>query len=103
MSAHESLNQHQFNIEHFPPASEMSACAAVKASVGDERIGGLSWVHRPGTEDHGRVMLVAVHPEHQRKGVATALFNHVKTLGVPIHHATSGLSEDGKAWSATVR
>lgn len=42
----------------------------------DPRIGDISYSH---TKEHGvRVKMMRVHPDHRRKGVATAMVNHLK-------------------------
>lgn len=101
MSAHEALSSDQFSIERLP-TPEGSVTGRARASLAGEHVGGLSWWEAPGTADHGRIVNVAVHPDHRRKGIATALFEHAKAAGVPIHHST-GLSEDGKAWAAVTK
>jgi ribosomal protein S18 acetylase RimI-like enzyme len=50
---------------------------------------------------NGRVRDIAVHPEWQRKGIATAMWNHAKTNELNPKHSAE-LTDDGKAWSKKV-
>jgi GNAT superfamily N-acetyltransferase len=49
----------------------------------------------------GTVRDIAVHPEWQRKGIATAMWNHAKANGLEPKHSPVR-TDDGRAWSAKV-
>ena len=49
----------------------------------------------------GELDTVMVKPEHQRQGVATAMWNHAKVVGINAHHGRHRTKE-GDAWARTV-
>lgn len=50
-----------------------------------------------------KVRNVFVKPEFQRKGIATALWNHAVDNGLgPEHSSPDSQTEDGKAWAKKV-
>lgn len=49
-----------------------------------------------------KVRNVIVKPEWQRKGVATALWNHAVENGLNPQHSPEAQTEDGKAWAKKV-
>jgi GNAT superfamily N-acetyltransferase len=48
-----------------------------------------------------RVQEIAVNESHQRKGIATALWNHAKTITPEIQHSEAR-TPDGDAWVASL-
>jgi len=58
-------------------------------------IGHLEW-----SADTGEIKDVNVTPEHQRKGLATAMFNKAKTI-TPVKHSAVRTPE-GDAWAKSV-
>lgn len=70
----------------------------VEAHHGGERVGYLHW---QGTT--GRVVNVDVDDVHQRKGVATAMWNHANSLpGVRKPQHSPHRTPKGDAWSKSV-
>lgn len=57
--------------------------------------GVLSWF------PNGEIAMVSVNPAYRREGIATRLYELAKQIEPRLHHS-SDLTEDGKAWSATV-
>lgn len=51
----------------------------------------------------GKVLNVQVDPEHQRKGLATAMWDKAHTVGVntPVH--SLGLSAEGAKWKKSLK
>jgi GNAT superfamily N-acetyltransferase len=45
----------------------------------------------------GEVGTVEVHPDYQRAGVATALFDHARSINPEVHHSEN-LSPAGRKW-----
>lgn len=58
-------------------------------------IGVLLW------SDDGKIFSVDVERRHQRRGIATRMFELAKQVEPKVHHSTT-LTEDGKAWSKAV-
>jgi GNAT superfamily N-acetyltransferase len=56
--------------------------------------------HLEWSADTGEIKDVKVEPEHQRKGLATAMFNKAKEVA-PIEHAANRTPE-GEAWARSV-
>jgi GNAT superfamily N-acetyltransferase len=77
---------------------------AVVAHVsGNKRpVGRLSW-HRDDIDDNlgNKVSNVDVVPAHQRRGVATAMWEHAKQMNPALQHSHAR-TPDGRAWSAKV-
>ena len=54
--------------------------------------------------DGGRkVRNVFVKPEFQRKGIATALWNHATASGLNPQHSPEAQTEEGKAWAEKIK
>jgi len=69
--------------------------------VNGQQVGKLEVDKHP-SEARGVVSDIAIHPDHRRKGYATALLQHAREhLGFPIDHSER-LTDDGKAWSDKV-
>lgn len=80
-------------FEHYPDES-MPGAGALNAFIGDRHAGQISW--EPDGEIGG---LSVFDPELQRKGIATAMYNHAKTLHPNLHHVDESAQTDaGKAW-----
>jgi GNAT superfamily N-acetyltransferase len=56
--------------------------------------------HFEWSADTGEIKDVKVEPEHQRKGLATAMFNKAKTI-TPVRHSNVRTPE-GDAWAKSV-
>ena len=89
MSAQDSLNPLQFKYEEHPFVHY------VEASSQGEPVGGIEWHKKT-----GKIQQVTVKKEHRRKGVATSLFKHAKTIA-PIKHNNKKTPE-GTAWAKSV-
>lgn len=59
-------------------------------------VGSIAW--QPGD---GEVEWLDVHPDHQRQGIGTALFNHAQGIDSRLHHSDS-LSADGQAFAESM-
>jgi len=68
---------------------------AITAHSGGEEVGHLL-IRMDGVIDS-----VGVLPEHQRRGVATAMWNHAQALGLSPRHS-SKRTEEGHAWAKKV-
>jgi GNAT superfamily N-acetyltransferase len=80
---------YKFTDTH-PTSHELEA---FDPTVGDV-VGYLRW-HRKS----GRVEDVNVDKEHRRKGIATGLWNHAKTLGVTPPRHSGVRTESGASWA----
>ena len=74
---------------------------SIKAKKGDTEVGRLYWHQKGGTIEH-----IEVYPEHQRQGIATAMFNEAnrvakeRNVSAPTHSRKR--TEEGEAWAKTV-
>lgn len=57
-------------------------------------VGEMLW--EPG---EGDILDVSVHPEHRRKGIASAMLAHARSKYGDVHHDTTSLSAEGAAWA----
>lgn len=87
-------DQHTLIARH-PDASSEGWGPRGKLKDWKGRAGHISWYH------DGEVGGVEVHPDHQRKGIATELYRRAKEISPHIHHSED-LTSDGAAWSKTV-
>lgn len=69
---------------------------------GEQIIGRLTLSSPRPWQDNGRmVIMVEVHPDYQRRGIATAMWKYAKTQGLnPMHELIQ--TENGKAWASAV-
>jgi GNAT superfamily N-acetyltransferase len=57
--------------------------------------------HAPGQPQHGKIAAVEVSPRHQRKGLATAMYQHAERTGItPVHNQIR--TKEGDAWAQSV-
>jgi len=79
MAAHQHLNNVQFTFNDDPdePQERYSIDAYDKNT--NEHLGFMSWSGHAGF-DAGMLQSIDVSPKHQRKGVATEMFNHARKL-----------------------
>lgn len=74
--------------------------------------GGEAWSYPPNQESpsrisemvwdkDGTITSMGVHPEHRRKGVASAMWSHARGMGVPLRHS-SERSDAGDAWARSI-
>lgn len=80
-------------------------------SPGDYRYCPKVQAHKPGVpfpvgsiawQPHdGEVEYLDVHPDHQRQGIGTALFNHAQGIDPRLHHSDT-LSDDGSAFAQSM-
>ena len=55
----------------------------------------------PGKVNHGQIAGVEVHPNHRRKGLATAMYQHAQREGIaPVHNSMR--TDLGEAWAKGV-
>jgi GNAT superfamily N-acetyltransferase len=79
MAARKHLNNVQFRFEDTPDEPfERYAINAYNKET-NEHLGFMSWSGHPGS-DAGMLQSIDVAPEHQRKGIATGMFNHARKL-----------------------
>lgn len=69
---------------------------------GEEVIGRLALSSpRPFQQNARMVLMVEVHPDYRRQGIATAMWQYAKAQGLnPMHELIK--TEDGNAWSKAV-
>lgn len=72
----------------------------VTARLGGQEVGHVRWATEG--EHAGRVVYITVHPDHQRKGIASALFQHAKSVDPRVHHAHDNQTLEGRAWAQKV-
>lgn len=97
MSAGESLSQMQF--EHIERRGEHVIVAhhpEAPSGGWDNHAGHLSWF-----ADNGEVGGVEVHPDFQRRGLATEMWRQARELQPDLHHSEA-LTPDGQAWARKV-
>lgn len=76
----------QFRVEHHPVSR------SVYAYLGEQHVGTLLL-----NEDHS-VREVSVHPDHRRKGIATAMVEHANANGMKVNGSESSIrTDDGEA------
>ena len=90
MTASDHLSPAQFSIE----PSQRWDLRKYSAMRGDEKLGHIQIALGP---VQPTVSDVYVEPEHQRQGVATALWEHAKQQHPDLRHSMY-LSRDGEAW-----
>lgn len=66
-----------------------------------ERVGSMWLSHPRGPNDLSRtVSSVGVHEEHRRRGVASGMLDHARSLGLDVKHShPSARTPDGEAWT----
>jgi 8-oxo-dGTP diphosphatase len=76
----------------------------VQAYVGGQNVGHLYWhTHfRPGQYRPGEISSVWVHDDHQRRGIASAMLEHAKSIEPRVHHSHA-LTGEGRSWSTAAR
>jgi GNAT superfamily N-acetyltransferase len=103
MSASDHLSSLQF--KDYPDGTMGHRVEAVDKD--GEVVGSLQFV-RPAPEGEyqrrpvGTILKAIVHPDHQRKGVATEMLRRAREIEPAVHHDEHHLSEMGRAW-ATAR
>jgi rifampin ADP-ribosylating transferase len=70
----------------------------VRAFLGDEPVGWLQWTHAPDRDDHGEIEFVEVPGKHHRKGVATRMLEHARSIEPAVHHSTAR-TDAGAGWA----
>jgi hypothetical protein len=93
--ANRNLSSYQF--QHVPEGGLNEIHVYVKGKKREGVVGQLSWDHT------GMITSVAVHPDHQRLGMATEMHKRAKKINPGIHHAPeSKRTPEGLAWSGAV-
>lgn len=74
----------------------------VLVRLGEEVIGSLALSSpRPFQNNARMVLMVEVHPDYRRKGIATAMWEYAKAQGLnPTHELIK--TEDGNVWALAV-
>lgn len=100
MPAHENLSRQFSNYTlMFKPAPEDDDMAnhAIVAQQQGQHVGKMEW--DIGTGD---IVNIEVHPNHRRKGIATAMWNQAQDItGGNVGHSETR-SDDGEAWAQSV-
>jgi GNAT superfamily N-acetyltransferase len=100
MSASDHLSRLQFK-DH--PEGTMAHKVEAHDAAG-EVVGSLLFM-RPAPEGEyqrrpvGLILKAMVHPEHQRKGVATEMLRRAREIEPAVHHDEHHLSDMGRAWA----
>lgn len=90
-----NLSTYQF--EHIPGEKLSEIYAYEKGKKREGPIGNLSW------NQSGMITSVAVHPDHQRLGLATEMHRRASKVVPNLHHAPEDKrTPDGKQWSKVV-
>jgi GNAT superfamily N-acetyltransferase len=105
MAAEDNLSPHQFSAggrNYIVTADDTAYRTVVAHAEGNKRpVGRLSWYKEGNDNLSNKVANVDVVPAHQRRGVATAMWEHAKKLNPDIQHSHAR-TPDGRAWSAKV-
>ena len=83
---------HVREIDPFDVSDEADRAAGLFGD-GPDPMAQLAWRHG------GEVAMASTHPDHQRKGLATQLFNHVKTHLEPNLHHSPLQTPEGASWA----
>jgi ribosomal protein S18 acetylase RimI-like enzyme len=99
-----TFQHHPLGAAPFPDVIQPSekvdpgAFPAISAHVGDQMVGHMQWIG-----DHprkkGEIWDLRVHPDWQRRGVGTAMFDHVTDNIEPDLHHSPNLSDEGRAFA----
>jgi ribosomal protein S18 acetylase RimI-like enzyme len=73
----------------------------VTATRRKKKLGSMMMHNEPGAAHHGRLMNVEVEPQHQRKGIATAMWQHAERSGIKPQHSPHR-TDEGQAWASKV-
>jgi hypothetical protein len=100
MSAQNSLSSTQFNgYDLMFNKGDATGSHVIEAYLGKTGpVGHLEW----GAQT-GKVLNVQVEPDHQRKGLATAMWKLAQNTGVikPVH--SLGISDQGQKWKKSLK
>ena len=88
-------NEHQYSYEH-DNGTVSAYHPTAKGLVGQMQLSD------PNPQGQSEVRNVWVAPNHQRKGVATAMWNTMRKHNPNVVHSTTQ-SEAGKAWAAKAK
>lgn len=80
-------------IDPFDVSDEADRAAGLFSDESDEPLASLAWRHG------GEIAMINTHPDHQRQGHATMLFNHIKQHMEPNLHHSPHQTEEGAAWA----
>jgi len=97
------LLRNQYNINKQQSNQALNAHTIIAKDKNGNYVGHISW-----NKDTGKIQLVSVSPEMQRKGVATELFNQAKEVKgnvvKPIQETVAAnLSPEGIAWQKSIK
>jgi GNAT superfamily N-acetyltransferase len=84
------------------PSKYLSGAGIVSAHPVGQRPSGTNWHSALSWDNQGKIDNVDTKPEHQRKGLANALFQHVLDNYRPDLMHDRSLTADGRAWSESV-
>lgn len=94
---HHPVGSESFSDVITPTVSVSTAFPTVSAHDGDKMIGYLQW-----NDDHprrkGEIWDLRVHPDYQRRGVATALYDYTLDQIEPNLRHSDNLSDEGRAF-----
>lgn len=108
MAASDHLNPQQFTARDGAEYSlsyrtedqgERKPRHVVEAHQGDQRVGALNWYGTTGV-----VGRIEVDPDHTRKGIATAMWDHAQSLpGVKKPKQSNDRTRQGEAWAKSIK
>jgi len=94
---------HGVNISHeLYSEFGVSAASLIATHPTDGEVGRMYLVDDGNTGTSHKVMNVQVHKNYRRKGIATALWNHAKAIGLNPKHDYDEQSDDGASWAKAV-
>lgn len=85
---------YEHHVLHFP-GSRGEAYAYPPNQERPARVAEIHW------DENGEIQGMGVHPDHRRKGLATEMWQHALSAGVPIKHSPRR-SDSGDAWARSV-
>lgn len=96
MAANPNLSPYQFS--NVDSGSLHEIYAHVKGKKREGIVGQISW-----DKASGMITSVAVHPDHQRLGLATEMHKRALKINPALHHAPeSKRTPEGLAWSGAI-
>ena len=95
----EHLSPLQFKAGTYVPNKFASEYPTLEAYHGDQKVGRVTW--STGVDKKHYIKEIETHPEHRRKGVATALYNEANNRGLDLQHNFER-TDAGEGWATSV-